>query len=184
MDQHKTTEVVIAPGKANVYAFVLFIVTLLIFGIPFGWLHGFEVLINAWRDFLSNLLLLGGCIIGGMILHEFIHAFIWALHTPGRWKDVSFGVNWKQMAPFVHCSVPLPLKPYFNGVIAPGIILGLIPLSLSLVFGNGFPFCFGTFFTAGAAGDFIAAQKLIQLDKENLVSDHPDHLGFIIHRST
>jgi hypothetical protein len=176
-------EVIIPLRVANVSSFVLFCASLIIFGIPFSFIWSWQYLLFAWREFLSGYLLLFVSLLCGVILHEGLHALTWALFSRNGWRSVSFGINWKHLAPYVHCAEYLPRNNYLAGVITPGVALGILPLLIALISGSGWLFCFGAFFTAGAAGDFLCALRLFSFRRSDQILDHPENLGFKVLRS-
>jgi hypothetical protein len=113
-------------------------------------------------------------------LHELIHALAWGAFADRRLRSITFGINWKNLAPYVHCNEYLRLPSFAAGVALPGLLLGFVPAIVSLFTGSGWLLCFGVFFLAGAAGDFLALMKLRAFPRSAFVLDHPEHLGFIV----
>lgn len=60
----------------------------------------------------------------------------------------------------------------------PLVVMGILPLIVAFILGNGFLFSFGLLFTWGATGDLSILFMLRKLDKECFVSDHPEKIGF------
>ena len=178
--QGEEVEVVISLRTANLYSFVFFIVSLVIFGTAFSFIWSIEGFINAWRSFLTDYILLIVSILGGMLLHEVIHALAWGAFADKGFRSITFGINWRHLAPYVHCNEYLRIPAYATGVALPGILLGMLPAIVSLFTGSGWLLCFGVFFLAGAAGDFLALLRLRSFPRTAFVMDHPEHLGFIV----
>ena len=68
------------------------------------------------------------------------------------------------------------LNRRFAGTLAPGVVLGLLPILLSLVFPNVNLMLFGAMSLAVAVGDF-AIVLLLAPQREVLVVDHPTDPG-------
>lgn len=172
-------EVVIPAGKANLFSFILFPIVTFVFGLPYALLYSLNALRDAFAAFLTDYVMLALMIVAGTIAHELLHALVWGLYS-GRWSSVSFGFHLKQLSPYVTCAEPLPRQGYVLGVATPGMLLGVMPCCLSILSGLGSLLCFGIFFTAGAASDFLSLYYLAKLDKSfRTVQDHPLHAGFI-----
>lgn len=173
-------EIIIAASHANIASFVLFGIAFLIFGLPFIYLWSLKELIQAFISFLSQYLLLGITVVTGVVLHEMLHAITFAFYCKHGWGSVSWGIKWKQLSPYVHCSEALSLFQYRLGTFMPGLVLGILPCLIGIVTGYGWALIFGLFFTAGSAGDLLSLIKLLDIDNNVTVKDHPDEVGFII----
>jgi hypothetical protein len=178
--EREEIEIVIPLKTANVYSFLFFLAALALFGLPYSLIWSTGNFILAWRSFLTDYILLIVSILGGMLLHEVIHAVAWSAFADKGLKSIRFGINWKNLAPYVHCDEYLRLPSFALGVALPGILLGVLPAVASLITGSGWLLCFGVFFTAGAAGDFLSLLKLRSFPPSKFVMDHSDHLGFIV----
>jgi len=119
----------------------------------------------------------------GTALHELIHGLLFAKYAKNGFKSVKFGVNWKTLTPYCHCSEPLQVKHYILVSIMPAIILGFIPYIIGIVIGSEALFLFGTLFTVVAVGDFIMVFLLLRENKNAWVQDLPDEVGCIIYRA-
>jgi hypothetical protein len=182
MREESSIEVTIPLRRANTASFAFFAVAIVLFGGMFAWRFGWYAFLLSWQNFLTDYLILIGSIFGGMILHELLHAVTWAIFCRLGFRSISFGINWRALAPFVHCGEYLQLRHYTVGVLLPGLALGLFPAILSLITGSGWALCFGIFFTAGAAGDFLAWKELRRFKKTDQVLDHRENIGFVVRR--
>jgi hypothetical protein len=122
------------------------------------------------------------CILIAVIFHELIHGAVFALYAPHGFNSVTFGVNLKMGALYCHCRDPLKVRHYRRAGIAPMIILGVIPLILALITGVTWIKTFGLLLTIGGFGDLLIYIKLLKLDPNLVIRDHPEKLGFIIEK--
>ena len=183
MEQSKNEiEIVIPLRSANRSAFVLFVIAAFAYGVPFSALWGTKLFLHSGKYFLTSYLLLLISLSVGLVMHELLHAFTWAAFCKTKMKAIRFGFDWRNLAPFVHCSEYLPKHSYMLGVAMPGIVLGLLPAIISISVGNGWLTWFAVFFTAGAAGDLSTLLKLRLADRRDDILDHSDHLGFVIRK--
>jgi hypothetical protein len=176
-------EVNLPVRQANIVSFILFFAAILVFGLPFIFFWSLPEFLVAWISFLTDLKTLLPSILGGMAVHEVLHAIAWAAFCRNGFRSIEFGIHWKSLAPYVHCSEFLRLRHYRIGVLLPGVLLGLLPALAGTVTGITWLFCFGIFFTAGAAGDFLSLYALRRFQAQDLVMDHPRHLGFIVRKA-
>jgi len=115
-----------------------------------------------------------------IFLHELIHGLIFALYAKNGFRSVTFGVSMMMGSIYCHCKDPLKVKHYRLSGIAPLVILGLIPLTFAMFTGVNWIKIFGLLLTIGGFGDLLIWIKLLKFDKNLMVRDHPDKLGFII----
>ncbi len=116
----------------------------------------------------------------GIIIHELLHGFAFARYANNGFGSVSFGFNLKAFALYAHCKVPLIKSQYIFAAILPGIVLGVVPLIISLFFGSILWYSWSMLFLISALGDILIVVRLINIPKESLISDHPSKIGCII----
>jgi len=176
--------------RANLYAIFAIIPVLILYGVPFFllWRSSFSKMalksfidnhnLGIWGNAISILLVMTI----GIIAHELIHGITWARYTKNGFKSITFGVLWKMLTPYCHCSEPLKVKHYITGAIMPAIILGFLPFVYSLFTGNVIWLLFGIFFTMAAVGDLMIVNLIRKEDMNSLVLDHPSEVGYYIFR--
>lgn len=118
----------------------------------------------------------------GVVIHELIHGITFSFFTKTGFKAIKFGVLWKMLTPYCHCTEPLFVKHYRIGGIMPAVVLGFLPFIYSLLFGNIFCLIFAIFFTMAAIGDFYIIYLLRNENKNSMVLDHPSEVGCFIYR--
>lgn len=108
----------------------------------------------------------------GLVCHEGLHALgamLFAKKTPA---DISFGANLKQGMLYCHVKTPMKNASYQALLLLPVIVTGIIPLIISVVFGNIFLVVAFSLLTSGGAGDIIMFSSLLKHDKKQLILDH------------
>ncbi|WP_285269605.1 DUF3267 domain-containing protein [Kaistella rhinocerotis] len=95
-------------------------------------------------------------------------------------KSVKFGILWKMLTPYCHCKEPLKIRHYIIALLAPFIILGIIPGIISLFTGNLILLVFGIVFSGAAAGDLMIYQLIKKENPDDFVQDHPTEAGYTI----
>jgi len=169
---------------ANVFAVLILIPIVLIFGLPFYFLWSDKIDVNniVSQDIAFGGFLVFGVLILGIILHELIHGITWAIFAKQGFKSIKFGVLLKMLTPYCHCKEPLKVKHYILGAITPAIILGFIPSIIAVFIGNLGLLIFGMFFIMAAGGDFLIINLIRKEKMDNLVQDHPTEAGCYIYR--
>ena len=118
-----------------------------------------------------------------IVVHELIHGLTWSFFTPGRFKDIAFGIMRDSFTPYCTCTMPLEKTPYILGALAPLVILGIIPLVAAFIVGS-IPLLFaGILMTDGAAGDIMIVAKILAhktTSSDVLLYDHPTAGGSVI----
>ncbi len=121
-------------------------------------------------------------IIVGIFAHEVIHGMYFSLYAKGGWNAISFGILMKYLTPYCHCSEPIRLVQYIISALAPSVILGLVPIVLSLILVNPQLMLFGIIFVAAGSGDVLLVFPLIQERADSYVLDLRDEAGFLLYR--
>lgn len=164
-------------GRVNLVAFILIIPITALVLIPFVLIWDFNT-IQIGREVFKIYFL--AILLSGIVFHELLHGITWAYFAPSGWKSIKFGINWKFLTPYCHCKEPLKVKHYRLGAAMPLIVMGVFPVIIGMVIGNGVVLWFGLFFIWAAGGDMIGIYMLRTLDRDSCVSDHPDKMGFIV----
>ena len=178
-EMKKSRKVVINLFAANVWGVLLLFIAAAVFGIPFYFIWHEELslgkIFHGWTPHLFCALMLAG-----IVVHELLHGITWAYYAKDGWKSISFGVKWKWLAPYCHCSEPLCKRAYLIGALMPLLVLGLIPAIISLFIGDVLLWIFGVVFISAAIGDIWVAWLLRKEDSGSLFLDHPSEAGFYV----
>ena len=170
--------------KANLVALKYLVLFAAIFSVPFFiiWHNGFSVNLFSSDQKLWNLFAPVAGVILGIIIHEMIHGIFFAMYAQKCFSAVKFGILWKMLTPYCHCKEPLKIKHYIIALLAPLVLLGIIPGIISLITGNLMLLVFGIIFSAAAAGDLMIYQLIKNENPEDYVQDHPTEAGYTIFR--
>ena len=168
----------LSTGKVNLYSLIMIFPVTAIILIPFVLIWDFETFETGRKEFMRLFIYV---LIFGIILHELLHGITWSLFTKKGFKSIKFGIN--GITPYCHCKEPLKAKHYRLGGVMPLIIMGIIPSVAGIILGNGLFLSFGIFFSWAAGGDIISLFMLRKFDGNEMVSDHPDKMGFYIERN-
>ncbi len=169
-------EVIISPKQINRFAFILVIVIIAGFYLPFAFIWGWQFTWFGLKHLLKELLY---WIIPIIILHEGLHGLVW-LFASKSIKNIQFGFNRELLAPYTHCKIPLSKFNYILGGLFPFIIMGLIPAIITIIIGNSYWYLFSLFCIFTSGGDIISCFYLMKIKGKFKVQDHPQKLGFIL----
>ena len=173
-------DVSISMSRVNLLALPVAFVILLLCGVPFVALHGWNAIAQSARLFL-RLELAVPVLVGGIVLHELIHGAAWAFYAEKRLTVIRFGVNWAALTPYAHCPEPMEAGAYRLGALAPGVLLGVIPTLISFWVGPTWLFFAGFIFTLAASGDVLILWVLRGIPSHFLVQDHPSRAGCLVY---
>ena len=136
----------------------------------------------SWTVFLKDIFLFVVSMFIGIVLHEAIHGFTWALFVKDGLRAIKFGIMKQHFTPYCHCKGFLRVKHYVAGAIMPAILLGLLPILWA--FSNGSPMLFflGVYFIVAASGDFLIIYLLRNEDRNSYVKDHETLPGCIVYK--
>jgi len=151
---------------------VIFLVVPLI---PFSLMWGREPLL---ATFTNPQIIIPAIIL--VVVHELIHAISWKYAGGLSVSDFKFGIAWKTLSPYCHATQPMTARAYRFGAIMPGILLGLLPIGISTITGDGVLAILGAILTAGAVGDVYVLWLLRDVPGSARVIDHPKRAGCIV----
>ena len=170
----------VSMARANVYSLFFAVPAAVILIGAYLLLWGKQGLVDArliiYKQFSLTLLVL----IIGILLHELLHGLTWTWLGKKSFKAIRYGINWKVLSPYAHCSEPLSIQAYRWGALMPGLLLGILPAFLGIVSGNGALMAFGLLFTVAAGGDAMILWRLRKEDRSTMVLDHPRKAGCCI----
>ncbi|MEL6525316.1 MAG: DUF3267 domain-containing protein [Chloroflexota bacterium] len=165
---------------ANIVTMVLAIPLLAIFVPLFIFIWDTERL-SAGTDAMTTYPLIAiSLFIGGIVVHELLHGITWQALS-GKWDAVKYGFKWTALAPYAHMKARISAGQYRVGVWMPGMVVGVLPLVISLIIGNGAMFWFGMLFTWAAGGDAIIWWLLRDVPNDAEVEDHPSRAGCYVY---
>jgi mannose-6-phosphate isomerase-like protein (cupin superfamily) len=170
------TDLSISLLKANILSFPIVLVLFILAYIPYSLFWETSQLFKEFQK-PQNLLILFSLFLVGAVIHELIHAITWMILAKIPFSNIKFGINWKSLSPYAHCSDVVTVKVYRVAIIAPFIFLGFFPLLISYLIGHEWIFIFGLLFTITAGGDFLVLYNIRKLSKNHLVQDHPNKAG-------
>jgi hypothetical protein len=164
----------------NILGIIILLISSALFGGSFYLLwhekikFGREIDITSQRKIiliLQNISIIIIPLVIGVILHELIHGFFYALFAKNKFKSIKLGIKLKYGVAYCICTELIKVKCSIIVLIMPAIILGFIPIFFSLVLGNLFLLIFGIIFIAGSSGDFLIVLKLMKENGENYILD-------------
>ena len=177
---------------ANVFAVIILIGSLILFGIPFLalWYNNLKDPFQIIPDKGNLYIVLLNCIIFlfimfiGIILHEVIHGLLFIKYSKSKFKSIKFGILPKEKlyTPYCHCKEILKINQYRIALMMPIIILGIIPTIMAIFIGNTSLLFFGSLFICAGGGDLLLFLKIIKEKNNVKIYDLPDDVGFIIFR--
>jgi hypothetical protein len=188
--EHNEEEVTITAKNLNMKALQLMLPLVIITFVPYYliWRDYFSIdsirafiqSTKSWNGYGTIVILM--VLLAGIVVHELIHGFTWAIFSKNGFRSIRFGIIWKELTPYCHCTQPMPVLHYRIGTFMPALVLGLLPTFVSYVTGNFWCAVFGAVFTAAAAGDFMILNILKNENGNDLVRDHPEKVGYYIYR--
>ena len=184
-DNYHQEQYTIDMDRANMIAIKYMLVFAVIFCVPYYLLWGFtskEMIADHGILFSALIPLL--VLTVGVILHELVHGFFFALYASKGVRSVRFGIMRKYLAPYAHCKEPLKIKNYIVALLAPLILVGILPGIAGIILGNFQLTLFGIALSAGAAGDLLIYNMIKKENPEDYVQDHPTEAGYFIYRKS
>jgi len=167
----------ISAVRANVVSLFI-VIPLAVLGMGlYGFIWGWEKMVADMVILQEQLFIAILILVVGICLHELLHGIAWILVAGLNLKDINYGFKLYAFAPYAHCTKAITARAYRLGVLAPGLILGLLPFVLGLATGEAAIIWFGFIFTLAAGGDFLMLWIIKDLPGEQMVEDHPEKVG-------
>lgn len=159
-------------GKINTLSLILFI-------LPFAAASAVNILALKRPLLLTNafywdILIVIAIFIVGLVCHEGLHALGGIIFGRVNPKDIKFGIIPKQFMLYCHIKTPLKVISYQALLLLPVIVTGIIPLIISMIFGNIFLTLVFAALVSGGAGDILMFISLLKQDKNQLIIDHEE----------
>jgi len=177
--QDKKSRVVTLSGvKLNVYVMLLTIPLWLMACGIYIWIFGLVDYLSGIRDVLNIKIFV--LLFLGIPIHEFLHAATWMILQKEGFKNIKFGFNWQSLTPYTHYTQPMVMRKYRWGGAVPGVLMGVIPIIVSLIFGMASINFVGFLFLWAALGDVISLWMTRKYGANQIVNDHPCEMGVII----
>ncbi|MBQ8845719.1 MAG: DUF3267 domain-containing protein [Lachnospiraceae bacterium] len=165
--------------EANVWAIVVTLPLILPFLLAYYVMWGKEWTVLPWWGYFVGLVLLTAFIVG----HELIHGAVFACFAKDGFRSVAFGVIWSMLTPYCTCRESLKRKHYMLAILAPTVVLGILPAAVALTVGSKWILYLGVLMILGGGGDIMCAIKLATYrtkGKECLFFDHPYEVGLAV----
>jgi hypothetical protein len=169
-------DVSVSLERANLLALPLALLPLLATLLPFLLLWGGRMLLAGGKALMTWYVLLPA-LIGGVVLHEVIHGLSWACLGRKSLRSIRFGIQWKTLTPFAHCTEPMSARAYRLGAVMPGLLLGAIPAAIGIAIGDGAWTIYGAIFLVAAIGDVMVVWIIRRVPGGVAVADHPARAG-------
>ncbi|MDH6304955.1 hypothetical protein M2459_001692 [Parabacteroides sp. PF5-5] len=172
-------EKTIDSGRVNMISCVVFCIVFALVLLPFFYIlnDGFEEATVKYPTYWFII-----AMFVAIVIHELIHGICFALFVKNGFKSVHFGVKWKALTPYCHCTESLNANQYRITLLMPTIILGIIPTIIAYIINDYSTVLFGCVMIAAGTGDFFSIWLLRGLNKNILLKDHPEKIGFLIYK--
>ncbi|MEL7363723.1 MAG: DUF3267 domain-containing protein [Bacteroidota bacterium] len=177
---HAARDYSVSMGAAHLYAIGCALPLGLALLIGHSQTHGIVDLSRGFDAWVGDGRWVLGLVLG-TTAHEVLHAVAWKVAGGVPWTTIAFGFNWKALAPFAHCRVPMTARAYLIGAATPGLVLGVLPSLVGIATGWGMWTAFGFLFTVAAGGDAVTMWVLRNVRGTWLVEDHPTRAGCVVY---
>jgi hypothetical protein len=147
---------------------VLLITGLIVY--TYGTVWGFTSLVQTFRQPIAGIALLVAYPVG-ILVHEWIHAFGFAVFGDAPMNTISIGMY--RFTAYCQCNAPVSAPDFRVAIALPGIVLGVIPVVVAFAFGYGWWILFGALMTSAALGDVLILWALRGVEPQNRIAYRP-----------
>lgn len=162
-------------GKYNLPFILLPAVFSFLFVINFGtnaYMQGLEDYLT-----LKNLFLIFS---GGFLLHEMVHFLCWQGMSRYPIEAFRIGIRWNSFTPVIACQRPMALWHFRVGLLAPFVLMGVVPMAAAFMFSNVWLLMSGTIFMAWASADILTFILIWPLPSGSYIEMHRNKLGVVV----
>ncbi|MDB6029725.1 MAG: hypothetical protein JWM16_63 [Verrucomicrobiales bacterium] len=110
-------------------------------------------------------------------VHEVLHAAGLRIFAGVPLRHIKFGVMWRALMPYCHCTVPISVHAYRRMALLPLWITGSLSVAALLAFPADWLGVFAGFAVAACVGDVWMVIKLRSFADTLLVQDSPSEIG-------
>ncbi|MBN2017981.1 MAG: DUF3267 domain-containing protein [Candidatus Cloacimonetes bacterium] len=158
------------------------ILLLIIILIPlYIYIYGVTSLIFAAQKLVFGWWLVIPIIIAGIFAHEGLHAIVFGMFSDTGFEHIHIGIQWHSLTPYAHYKKPLKAIYYRIALLAPAVILGVVPIIVGLIFHCGPVFIIGLLFLLFSGGDLLIMWLIRKVPYKTLVKDHPTRAGCYVY---
>ena len=174
--------------KATLFQLVFWAAIVLVFGTLFILLHSItpaELFATMRPSSVTEALQRFGIVlvvaVVGIIVHELLHAVFYLPYTKHGFKSLKIGVKLPSHA-YCECTEIMRTSQAIVSLMAPVIILGVVPSTVAIIIGNAYLLLFGIFFTVAGAADTQIFLQLFKDRKTTWFEDKASILKFYVHK--
>ena len=111
-------------------------------------------------------------------VHEAMHAVGLRRFAKVSWREIRFGMLWRALVPYCHCTVPIPLPAYCRMSLLPLWTTGAASLVALLIFPADWLAVLAGLAIGCCIGDVWLVAKARHFDENALVQDSTSEIGF------
>jgi hypothetical protein len=141
-----------------------------LFLLAYNALWGIESMAVVFRHPLAGIALLVSYPLG-ILVHEWLHALGFAGFGGASWKMIRIGVF--RLTAFCQCDMPVFAPSFRAAIVLPGLLLGILPVVIALIFGFGWWLLFGALMASAALGDVLILWALRNVPRRGKIVYRP-----------
>ncbi len=135
--------------------------------IPFHALWGANVL---WEVITNSMHWVVLVIFGSFYVHEALHALGFMVFAGVARKSIQIKMNWKIFSFETECDIPMTARSYRWSALLHGIVLGVIPAVVSLIYGYGWLALFSMLALHCAVSDVLQVWVIRDFKSSDMVA--------------
>ena len=141
-----------------------------LFLLAYDVLWGIESLAAVFRQPLAGITLAVAYPLG-ILVHELLHALGFVGFGSASWKMIRIGIF--RLTAFCQCDAPVVVPGFRAAIALPGLLLGVFPVVVALIFGFGWWLLFGALMASAALGDVLILWTLRTVPRRGKIVYRP-----------
>jgi hypothetical protein len=163
--------------RANVLGGVFFVVAAAAILLAHSIIHSVPVTTLMAVAIDAPLLPVFAVFAAGVLIHEVLHAAAFIAFGKAPVDQVKIGIKWKYLTPYANCRTAMTARAYRISAALPGIVLGIVPALIGILFDWQQVAVFGAVFLGAAGGDALILWITRGLHPDRLVRDSEQRIG-------
>ncbi len=117
----------------------------------------------------------------GFIVHELIHFLSWQAFSGHPIQEFRLGMRWNHFTPVIGCQRPMKPLAFKAGLIAPFLLMGIIPMGMAFYLPNAWLLCAAVIYMAWSSADILTFIMVWSVPSGSFVEMHRKSLGCIVY---
>jgi hypothetical protein len=167
--------------EGNLSSLLIFFAVLVFFLLPYILIMGWDLVWEDINAYVFNVQYSLPALLGSFLFHEMIHGLFLIFPGGVPLRNIKAGFSSMTLTPYIHCKIPVKVRTYRWGTVAPLILIGIAPCIVAFFTGYTWLIFIGLIMCVSSGSDLYTIYKLRKIPGSYFASDHPDKGGCYVY---